>query len=88
MRDREVIDSELRLLAAVRRTVREEGGPIPTTAPMDDLLDERLSHCGGAGEDAAVDADRAPAPRATAKEQLRFRLARWPSAAKIGVAMR
>jgi hypothetical protein len=41
MRDREDIDSELRLLSAVRRAVREEGGPAPTTRPVDDLLDER-----------------------------------------------
>ena len=55
MRDRETIDSELRLLSAVRRTIRYEGGPMPTTAPMDELLDERLAHRGRAGEDAAVD---------------------------------
>ena len=42
VRDWETIDSELRLLAAVRRTMREEGRPMPTTAPMDELLDERL----------------------------------------------
>ena len=35
VRDWETIDSELRLLAAVRRTMREEGRPMPTTAPMD-----------------------------------------------------
>ncbi len=28
---------------------------MPTTAPMDDLLDERLTHRGRTGEDAAVD---------------------------------
>ena len=54
MRDREIIDSELRLLAAVRRTIRDEGGPMPTTAPMDELLDERLAHRGRPGEDAVV----------------------------------
>jgi hypothetical protein len=43
------------LLAAVRRTVHNEGGAMPTTAPMDELLDERLSHSGQAGDDAAVD---------------------------------
>ena len=41
MRDREVIDSELRLLTAVRRAVRENGGPPPRTRPVDDLLAER-----------------------------------------------
>jgi hypothetical protein len=35
VRDWETIDSELRLLAAVRRTMREEGRPMPTTASMD-----------------------------------------------------
>lgn len=40
-RDREVIDSELRLLAAVRRTVAEEGGPAPDISVVDELLDER-----------------------------------------------
>ena len=33
----------LGLLAAARRAIREEGGPMPTTAPMDELLDERLA---------------------------------------------
>jgi hypothetical protein len=55
MRDPDVIASEPRLIAAVRYTLREEGGPMPTTAPMDKLLDERLAHRGWAGEDAAVD---------------------------------
>jgi hypothetical protein len=54
VRHREVIDSELRPPAAVRHTVRDEGRPMPTTAPMDALLDERLAHRGRAGEDAAV----------------------------------
>jgi len=40
-RDREVIDSELRLLAAVRRTVAEEGGPMPDVRTIDELLEER-----------------------------------------------
>ena len=48
MRDRETINSELRLLAAVRRALRDEGGPMATTAPMDELLDERLTHRGRA----------------------------------------
>jgi hypothetical protein len=42
MRDCEAIDSELRLVAAVRRAIREAGGPPPTRQPMNDLLDERL----------------------------------------------
>jgi hypothetical protein len=43
MRDLEVIDSELRLLQAIRRMVREAGGRTPNTARMDALLDERSS---------------------------------------------
>ncbi|HUH70517.1 MAG TPA: hypothetical protein VLZ05_17645 [Mycobacterium sp.] len=54
-RPRETIDSELRLLAAVRRAIRDGGGPMPTIAPIDELLDARLAHRGRAGEDAAVD---------------------------------
>ncbi|OBB22132.1 hypothetical protein [Mycolicibacterium elephantis] len=40
-RNREVIDSELRLLAAVRRTVADEGGSAPDIRVVDELLDER-----------------------------------------------
>jgi hypothetical protein len=53
MRDREIIDSELRLLAAVRRSIREHGGE-PSSRQVDELLDD-LTHRGWAGEDAAVD---------------------------------
>jgi hypothetical protein len=36
----------LGLIAAVSRTIRDEGGRTPTTAPMmDELLDERLAGC-------------------------------------------
>lgn len=35
------IDSELRLLAAVRRVCREEGGTVPSMDLVDALLDER-----------------------------------------------
>jgi hypothetical protein len=41
VRDRDVIDSELRLVAAVRRTCAELGGAVPTTAVLDGLLEER-----------------------------------------------
>jgi hypothetical protein len=41
MRDRETIDSELRLLAAVRRVCREKDGRVPSIGPVDELLDER-----------------------------------------------
>jgi hypothetical protein len=37
------IDSELRLLLAIRRMVREEEGRPPSTARIDALLDERSS---------------------------------------------
>jgi hypothetical protein len=40
MRDRETIDSELRLLAAVRRVCREPAGAVPSMGPVDELLDE------------------------------------------------
>jgi hypothetical protein len=38
----------------VRRSIREHGGE-PSSRQVDELLDERLPHCGRAGEDAAVD---------------------------------
>jgi hypothetical protein len=41
MRDLEVIDSELRLLAAVRQVCREQDGVLPSIRPVDELLDER-----------------------------------------------
>ena len=37
MRDCETIDSELRLLAMVRRTIREQGGK-PSSRQIDELL--------------------------------------------------
>lgn len=40
MRDLDVIVSELRLLAAVRRTAAELGAPAPRIGPVDELLDE------------------------------------------------
>lgn len=47
MRDRETIDSELRLLAAARRSVREQGRQ-PSSREADELLDELLAHDTGA----------------------------------------
>jgi len=41
MRDIETIDSELRLVAALRRAAREWGGPLPSIDVADVLLDER-----------------------------------------------
>ena len=42
MHDIEAIDVELRLVAALRHAARKRGGPLPSTAAMDELLDERL----------------------------------------------
>ncbi|BCO97660.1 hypothetical protein MINTM018_04300 [Mycobacterium intracellulare] len=50
MRDLETIDSELRLLAAVRRTAREGGYPMPTIRVIDGLLDERAVYVSGTRE--------------------------------------
>ena len=41
MRGVETIDSELRLVAALRWAARERGGPLPSIAVADALLDER-----------------------------------------------
>jgi hypothetical protein len=41
MRDRETIDSELRLLAALRHAARERSGPLPSIDLADALQDER-----------------------------------------------
>jgi hypothetical protein len=41
VRDLELIDSELRLLLAIRRMVREAEGRPPSTAHIEALLDER-----------------------------------------------
>ena len=41
MRDRDTIDAELRLLAAVRRSIRDHGGE-PSNRQAGELLDERL----------------------------------------------
>jgi hypothetical protein len=43
MRDLDVIESELRLLAAVRRTCAEMEGAAPRIGPVDELLDEWLA---------------------------------------------
>jgi hypothetical protein len=40
MRDLDIIESELRLLALVRRTAAEVGAPAPRIGPVDQLLDE------------------------------------------------
>jgi hypothetical protein len=48
MRDMETIDSELRLVAALRRAVWERGGPLPSIDAADTLLDERRKLTQGA----------------------------------------
>jgi hypothetical protein len=40
VRDLDVIASELRLIAAVRRTAAELGAPTPRIGPVDELLDD------------------------------------------------
>jgi hypothetical protein len=41
MRDIDTLDSELLLVAALRRAARERGGPLPSIDVADALLDER-----------------------------------------------
>ena len=67
MRDRETIDSELRLLAAARRSIREHG--IEPFNQVDELLDERLAHSDRAGEDSAVE-NVAPARSAHSTQRM------------------
>jgi len=45
MRERDTIDSELRLLAAVRRSIREQSGG-HSSRQIDELLDEWASAVG------------------------------------------
>jgi Protein of unknown function (DUF732) len=56
MRDRETIDSELRLIAQRRRSIREQGGQL-SSRQLDELLDERLGHRAEASETEAVATD-------------------------------
>jgi hypothetical protein len=54
MRDIDVIESELRLLAAVRRSCQELGGRTPSTRLIDSLLDERASSLDHQGSGTAI----------------------------------
>lgn len=54
MRDREKIDSELRLIALRRQAIREQGGR-PSSLEADALLDEILAHSAGSSEPDAYD---------------------------------
>ena len=49
MRDIETIDSELRLVAALRRAARERRGPLRSIDVADALLDERSELTGLSG---------------------------------------
>lgn len=51
MRSIEVIDAELRALAAYRAGCAATGDPVRSSSVVDQLLDERseLDHCGGPG---------------------------------------
>jgi hypothetical protein len=55
MRDIESIDAELQLAVAFRRAARERGGPLPSIARMDELLDERLAYSGRTSKHATVE---------------------------------
>ena len=46
MRDIDTIESELRLVAALRFAARERGGPLPSIGVADALLDERCELAG------------------------------------------
>ena len=47
VRDGEAIDTELRLVAALRRAAPEAGHPLPDVAVADHRLDERADLCAG-----------------------------------------
>ena len=59
MRDRETIDSELRLIAALRRTAADMGAPVPRIDVADEVLDEWIIAC-PAGPSEAVPGARCP----------------------------
>lgn len=78
MRDRETIDSELRLLVAERRSIRERGGE-PSSRYIDELLDERLGHRPAASTPRPLKRARSrslPAPVRCATKPTRLRLSR------------
>jgi hypothetical protein len=64
MRDRETIDSELRLIAQRRRSIGEQGGQL-SSRQLDELLDERLGHRPEASKTEAVAAGEAQLAFAT-----------------------
>jgi hypothetical protein len=50
MRDREIVDAELRMLAAVRRALTANGDPAPGIGVIDGLLDERARYANRVSE--------------------------------------
>jgi hypothetical protein len=68
MRDIETIDSELQLVAALRCAAREQGGPLPSIAVADAVLDERLAHRSRSDENPATGGQRRPVHRRTGVE--------------------
>ena len=56
-RDLGTIDTELRMLATLRRAAREQGRPLPSIVAVDALLDERLR---ASGRLQPVGSERAP----------------------------
>src|SRR5262249_61126394 len=68
MRNIETIDSELRLVAALRGAARERGGPLPSIDVADALLDERLAHRCGTDENPATGGQWWPVHHPTAVE--------------------
>ncbi|ORA08873.1 DUF732 domain-containing protein [Mycobacterium arosiense] len=77
MRDRETIDSELRLIALRRQQIREQGGQL-SSHEVDELLDELLAHSTGASLDSAPVGGPETALVADA----------WPGARKTGTTLR
>jgi hypothetical protein len=60
MRDIEIIDSELRLVAALRRAEADRGGPLPSIDVADALLDERRELTGSRPRYAVLSTTVAP----------------------------
>ena len=50
MRDNDTIDSELGLVASLRRAARERRGPLPSIVVVDGLLDDAASTARGRHE--------------------------------------
>jgi hypothetical protein len=68
MRDIDTIDAELRLLVAIRHMVGEAEGRPPSTAWIDELLDERAATLAAGQDDVETQAGRAPAAHSLDKQ--------------------